>query len=66
MILFALDWSPNQGVLCIEKSIKEGQGPIRTVEVSWKKKWYCTCIPDLQEMYEYITKEIYACTYQLF
>jgi hypothetical protein len=38
-----LDWSPNQGVLpkClwIEKSIKEGQGPVRTVEASWKQKF---------------------------
>jgi hypothetical protein len=24
--------------LWIEKSVKEGQGPIRTVEASWKKK----------------------------
>jgi hypothetical protein len=37
----ALDWSPNQGVLPnvyrIEKSIKEGIGPQRTVESHRKK-----------------------------
>jgi hypothetical protein len=27
--------------LWIEKSIKEGQGPIRTVEASWKKMYIC-------------------------
>jgi hypothetical protein len=33
-----LDWSPNQGESYQMSVDREGQGPIRTVEASWKKK----------------------------